>query len=300
MRIASNQYATTVASALQDANAGLSRVMQQMASGQRYLLPSDDSVAAVRLARLSREQSALQQYGNNIGALQTRLSSSEATLSGMKDDLLSLRDLMVWANTASNTPDDLKAMASSVAALRDSLFDAANTRNPEGQYVFSGTASNQAAVLLNAGAPLGSRYSVGSANAQTQDVAVADGVTVPANVSVPGVDSFLNGLDGIVAALQAGQNPSTLAPGLDTLQSTDQMLGTVSSQIGVLGGRQSMLQTLSASQANVSLANKQAQVDVGQLDYAEAATQLNSYTQAVQATQKAYAKVSSLSLFDAL
>jgi len=48
----------------------------------------------------------------------------------------------------------------------------------------------------------------------------------------------------------------------------------------------------------VSLSNQQAMVTLGQLDYGAAAVQLNGYTTAVQATQKAYAKVSALSLFD--
>ena len=39
---------------------------------------------------------------------------------------------------------------------------------------------------------------------------------------------------------------------------------------------------------------------LGELDYGEAAVRLNGYTVAVQATQKAYAKVSALSLFDVL
>ncbi len=39
---------------------------------------------------------------------------------------------------------------------------------------------------------------------------------------------------------------------------------------------------------------------MGQLDYADAEVKLNGYTTALQATQKAYAQVSKLSLFDVL
>ena len=44
----------------------------------------------------------------------------------------------------------------------------------------------------------------------------------------------------------------------------------------------------------------QSMLALSQLDYGEAATRLSGFTTAVQATQKAYAKVSSLSLFDIL
>jgi flagellar hook-associated protein 3 FlgL len=55
---------------------------------------------------------------------------------------------------------------------------------------------------------------------------------------------------------------------------------------------------MDTNHSNVSLSNQQALIDLGQLDYGDAAVKLNGYTSAVQATQKAYAQVSKLSLFD--
>ena len=60
------------------------------------------------------------------------------------------------------------------------------------------------------------------------------------------------------------------------------------------------LSTLDTTHANVSLSNKQAALTLGQLDYADAAVKFNGYSAALQATQKAYAKVSALSLFDVI
>lgn len=51
---------------------------------------------------------------------------------------------------------------------------------------------------------------------------------------------------------------------------------------------------------NVSLSNQQAAITLGQVDYGKAAVELNGYTIAVQAAQKAYGRVSQLSLFNVL
>ncbi|NCT85659.1 MAG: flagellar hook-associated protein 3 [Comamonadaceae bacterium] len=297
MRIATSQYSQTMNTALQTANAGLTKVMSQMASGSRVLKPSDDTIATVRLARLSREEAALDQYRSNITALTTRLQNNETTLTSMQEDLLMVRDLMVWAADSSSTPEDVKAMATSLEALRDSLFYSANTRNAEGQWMFSGTASDVPTLELNAGV-----YSFGAGvNAQTQQVAVGDGVTVAANVSLKeyGLDAFLNGLQAAITAFGNGSYVGANPAGAQ-IDAVDGLMDFLSGQIAQQGGRQNVIKTLDDNHAAVSLSNQEAALALGKVDYAEAAIRLNSYELAVQATQKAYARISNLSLFDVL
>jgi len=303
MRIASTQYHTTMSTALQRAQAQLEQTMEQMSSGARIQKPSDDPVTSVRLSRLTREDAATTQYRDNIAALKTRLSNNEALLDGMNTDMQEVRDLLVWAPNGSNTAEDVAAMASSLTTLRDSLLDTSNSKDQEGRYLFSGTASNTPTVSYNAAAPLGARYSY-TGNGQTQQVVVGNGVTQAANVPLPEVAPLLNQLDQMIATLgTAGVNvndsavQAQLAAGLSQLDAT---MGSVTARISKLGGAQNMLETLDTGHANVSLSNQQAALTLGQLDYNQAAVMLNGYTTAVQATQKAYAKVSALSLFNAL
>lgn len=298
MRIATSQYSQTMNTALQTANAGLTQVMSQMASGSRILKPSDDTIATVRLARLSREEAALDQYRSNITALTTRLQNNETTLTSMQEDLLMVRDLMVWAADGASTKDDMKAMATSLEALRDSLYFSANTRNAEGQWMFSGTASNvQTLEVDQAGV-----YSFGAGvDTQTQQVAVGDGVTIAANVSLREypLDVFLNGLQAAIKAFSDGSYAGANPAGAQIV-ATDELLNFLGGQIAQQGGRQNIIKTMDDNHAAVSLSNKEATLALGKVDYAEAAIRLNSYELAVQATQKAYARVSNLSLFDVL
>lgn len=277
--------------------------MQKMSTGQKLLLPSDDPVTNVRLSRLNREEAALTQYRDNIGALKVRLQQNETALSGMNSDLLEARDLMVWALDGANTPEDVAAMSSSLTALSSSLFYSANTRDQEGRYLFSGTASATASVTYDATAPLGSRYSF-TGNTSRQEVVVANGVGQSANVTVEELPAILNQLENAAALLQApGVNVSDplVHPQLQAaLDGVDTVMSSVSSKVAGLGGMQNILDTLDTNHADVSLSNKQALMDLGQLDYGDAAVKLNGYTTALQASQKAYAQVSKLSLFDVL
>ena len=157
MRISSTQYHTTMNTALQKASFRLEDILQKMASGEKYSLPSEHPVTTVRLSRLYREEAALDQYRDNISALQSRLTQNEVYLDSMTNDMLSARDLMVWAGDGSNTSEDVAAMAGSLQPLLDSLFYAANSSDAEGRYVFSGTAVDSATVSYDPAAPLGAR-----------------------------------------------------------------------------------------------------------------------------------------------
>jgi flagellar hook-associated protein 3 FlgL len=303
MRIATSQYQSTMNQSLQLNQERITRLSSQMAAGERIMLPSDDPVDSVRLSRLQREEATVGQYRANIAAVKERLGRNEGYLSNMANDMMSGRDLLVWAADGSNTSDDLHSMVTPLQALRDSLFYSANTIDQEGRYIFSGTLTDTAAISYDAGAPAGSRYSY-TGNTNDQVVVVGNGLSQVANQNAKGLDQLLNRIDQVLATLAApavdANDPavrSVLGSGLDGM---DDALNLVSGKIAVLGGSQNILSTLDANHANVSLSNQMAITDIGELDMAQAATALSGYTTALQATYKAYSRISELSLFAAL
>ena len=298
MRIATSQYHQTMAQTLGSAQARLEHVLQQMANGKRLLLPSDDPVAGVRMSRLNREEAALDQYRENIGALSVRLTQNETALDTTVSDMMQVRDLLVWASDGANASEDLNAMAGSLVSLRDSLLYSANSRDHEGRYLFSGTASSQPTIVHS-----GTGY-VFNGNEATQLVTVGNEVTQPANVNLKEMADLLNQLDATIAALQTtgvnANDPAVRATLKANLEGTDTTMSAVNGKIAGLGGAQNILATLDDTHASVSVANKQALILLGQLDYGEAAIRLNGYKTALEATQKAYSRVSNLSLFNVI
>jgi flagellar hook-associated protein 3 FlgL len=300
MRISSTQYQAIMNESLQLNQGKLSSLTQQMASGQRIQLPSDDPVDSVRLSRLQREESSIKQYRDNIAAVQIRLTKNEGYLQNMVNDMNSGRDLLVWANDGGNAPADLQAMITPLTSLRDSLFYNSNTVDQEGNYVFSGTATRSAPIAYNAAAPAGSRYSY-AGNTNAQNVVVGNGITQVANENLSGLEKLLNQLDQTIATLSSptvsANDPATRSVLTANLDGFDDAMNLLAGKIAVIGGSQNIIKTLDANHANVSLSNQNAITDIGELDMAQAATELNGYQTALQATYKAYAKIGNLSLF---
>lgn len=303
MRIATSQYQSTMNQSLQGNQERLSYIMRQLDAQKRILLPSDDPVDSVRLSRLAREESTLGQYRSNIASLQLRLTKSEGYLSNMVTEMIPGRDLMVWALDGGNAPDDLKAMVAPLESLRQSLFYNANTIDQEGNYLFAGTLTKTAPIAYDAAAPAGARYTfVGNTNAQ--NVVVGSGLTQPSNENLEGLQKLLNQLDASIAALSAPgatpNDPAVRAVLTANLSGFDEAQALISGKVADLGGRQNIIKTLDDNHANISLSNKMAITDIGGLDVGLAATELNGYSSALQASFKAYAKIGNLSLFNAL
>jgi flagellar hook-associated protein 3 FlgL len=300
MRISSTQYQAIMNESLQLNQGKLSTLTQQMASGRRVQLPSDDPVDSVRLSRLQREESTIKQYRDNIDAVQIRLTKNEGYLQNMVNDMTSGRDLLVWASDGGNAPADLQAMITPLTSLRDSLFYNANTIDQEGNYVFSGTATKTAPMVYNAAAPAGSRYSY-AGNTNSQQVVVGNGITQVANENLSGLEQLLNQLDQTIATLSSPtvnvNAPATRSVLTANLNGFDDAIDLLAGKIAVIGGTQNTIKTLDANHANVSLSNQTAISEIGELDMAQAATQLNGYQTALEATYKAYAKIGNLSLF---
>lgn len=303
MRIATTQYQSTMNLSLQLNQERITYLTQQMASGKRILLPSDDPVDSVRLSRLQREESALLQYRENIAAVKIRMTKTEGYLGNMVNDITAGRDLLVWASDGGNPPSDLAAMVSPLTALRDSLFYNANTIDQEGRYIFSGTATATAPISFNALAAIGARYSF-AGNTATQQVVVGNGITQVSNENLSGLEQLLNELDQTIATLSVPgadpNDPAVRAVLGANLDGFDDALDLISGKIAVLGGSQNILSTMDANHANVSLSNQMAINDIGQVDMGLAATELNGYTTALQATYKSYSRISGMSLFATL
>ncbi|MBX9298625.1 flagellar hook-associated protein FlgL [Chromobacterium piscinae] len=302
MRISSNQYQSVVLLAMQNSSAGMSELLQKMSSGQSMLAPSENPIASVRLLRLQREEASLKQYRDNIGALKSQLTKNETLLSGISTSLRDARDLLV---AAANQPatDDLKAMASPLISLRDSILYAANTKDSEGRYLFSGSAVNNAPIVADDAQPAGSRYRY-NGNGDRQLVTVGEGVTQASNVTLEAMAPLLNQLDKVIATLQSptldSKDPAVGSTVREVMNGVDTALDRVGGTISELGGAQNVLKTLDGNHDSLSLANQDSIIELGSLDYGTAYIAMNNLSMALQTSQKAYGKVSQLTLFDVI
>ncbi len=304
MRISNTQITATMHSAMNRNSAQMGKLMQQMASGKRITLPSDDPIASVRILRVQRTEASLNQYKVNINNVSDSLSIQEANLTAVSDSMLQVRDLLLWAANGSNTEQDLAAMAGELSSIEQTLLSFINVRDEEGRYLFSGTLGETPAATFD---PLTGTYAA-TGNAKHRLAEVANGVLLPENTTaleIFGPDMpLLNRLHALVDTLRnSGLNsndPAVRQQIVDTLAALDDSHGRVMVTVTELGGRQNTLSLLRDSNDEVALVNGKIEGDLAQLDYARASIDLKNYQLSLQATQKTYLKLNSLSLFELL
>ena len=303
MRISNAQITAMMHGSMNTSAEKLGKLMQQMATGERMLLPSDDPISAVRVLRIQREEASLTQYRTNIANVSGNLSKQEANLKAASDTMLNVRDMLLWAANGSNTSEDLAAIANELDSLEKTILSFANVRDEEGRYLFSGTLSNRPAITYDDA----TGYSM-TGNDQYRQAAVANGVLVEENVTakqVFGNDvAVLNDLSALIKTLTDpaldAADPALRTQITDTLASLDSTHGRLLGAVTELGGRQNTLTLLSSSNEDVSLVNQKIEGELSQLDYATASIDLNNYQLSLQATQKTYLKINGLSLFGML
>ncbi|WP_181296188.1 flagellar hook-associated protein FlgL [Pseudomonas sp. Q2-TVG4-2] len=304
MRISNAQITAMMHGSMNTSSAKLGKLMQQMATGERMLLPSDDPISAVRVLRIQREEATLTQYRTNIANVSSNLSKQETNLRSASDTMLSVRDLLLWAANGSNTSEDLAAIANELGNLENAIVSFANVRDEEGRYLFSGTLSDRPALTFDAA----SDTYLMTGNDKYRQAAVANGVLVEENVTAAqvfggGVD-MLNDLHALVQTLADpaldASDPAVRARITASIDSLDVTHGNLLGAVSELGGRQNTLTLLSSSNEDVSLVNQKIEGELSQLDYAKASIDLNNYQLSLQATQKTYLKINGLSLFGML
>jgi flagellar hook-associated protein 3 FlgL len=252
------------------------------------------------LLRIAREESSLAQYQTNIANLSGRLSAAETNLTAASDTILNVRDLLLWAANGTNDQAALESMAGELESLEETIHSYFNSRDEEGRFLFSGTATNQEAVKFD-----GTVYTLGGNN-DTRKVAVANGVLLDDNVTAETVlgtnVDLLNKLHEAVASMK----DATLDPAVVRTSITDAIVALDSSHdallmnVTELGGRQNTLTLLANSQADISLVNEKIEGELSRFDYSLGSLELANYQMAIQATQKTYAKLTGMSLFDLL
>ncbi|WP_019593357.1 flagellar hook-associated protein FlgL [Thioalkalivibrio sp. ALM2T] len=143
MRISTTQIFQSGIDQIQRGQTELNRTSLQMGRGERILSPSDDPSGATQVNQFERIIQATKQYQRNIDNTQPRLQQEESALQSGTDLLQRARELVVAGNNDSQTNETRSYLAGELRQLREGMFDIANTKDPNGEYLFAGTKSLQ-------------------------------------------------------------------------------------------------------------------------------------------------------------
>jgi flagellar hook-associated protein 3 FlgL len=130
--------------------AKLAKLQQQLNSGLKISAPAEDPEAAARILDLDRSISKTEQYQSNIAATRGRLNLEESALEAASNIMYKAKDLTIQAKNDTLNSSDRVAIKYEVDQLLEELAGIANTRNANGEYIFSGDLATVPAFAKNA------------------------------------------------------------------------------------------------------------------------------------------------------
>ncbi|KVE33293.1 flagellar hook-associated protein FlgL [Burkholderia sp. TSV86] len=138
MRISSAQLYSLNVGMMNDQQAQLAQLYQQVSSGISLTTPADNPLAAAQAVQLSAASAALAQYTTNQASALSALQTEDATLASVNTQLNSAYSLLMHAGDGGLSDTDRAALAAQLQGVRDHLLTLANTADGAGNYLFAG------------------------------------------------------------------------------------------------------------------------------------------------------------------
>lgn len=285
-----------------DLRAGIERTRAQISTGRKIERGSQDPAAAAQLRNVARREAMAGVEGDNAARLRQDLGAADDELEAVTALLQRARELAVQAANTPTGADGRRAIAFELEQLTKELFSRANGTTLTGEPLFAGQSSDTPFVRDAAG----NVSYVGTATSGA--VPVAPGTAIERGL--PGSEVFafdLAGtpttafavLGGLAAALQGGA-PDPVAAAGAAIAGIDAALDTANRATTILGTRMAWVEQVQQQQADRGIALAERRSRVGDTDIADAIARLQQSLTALEASQAAFARVSALTLFDAL
>ena len=138
MRISSIEQFQQGIDSILNQQAKLNQTQLQLATGKKVLKPSDDPAVATQLLNLSSLKANNLQYDRNINTALNELELQESVLASSGNVLQRVRELVIQANNATQSPQTREAIADEISNLADELLQLSNSKSPSGEYIFAG------------------------------------------------------------------------------------------------------------------------------------------------------------------
>ena len=141
-RIPNSLVADRLKSNLMAGQKALVQMQEQVATGQKYFLPSEDPASALRTIGLKKLLQRKDQMLANIASDQSLLGVTENTLQTISDALNTAKQLVTGGIGDSTTAAEKQGLAIEAGAVIRQLVNAGNTQF-RGRYLFGGSQNDQ-------------------------------------------------------------------------------------------------------------------------------------------------------------
>ncbi|WP_225578489.1 flagellar hook-associated protein FlgL [Rhodanobacter sp. 7MK24] len=197
--------------------ASIADTQNQVSSGQRINLASDDPNGAAEVVSLNHVLANNTQYTSNINNANARLSTESSTLDSFNSLLNQVDSMAIQGINGTLSSSDRQDMATQLVQIRAQLVQLANTSDANGNALFAGTSTTSTPFVLNNDGSV--TY---NGNGSNQMVSIGSGLTLPDSDN--GAALFMNTPqgNGSFAASAAAGNTGTLLVGANSVTNATQ------------------------------------------------------------------------------
>ena len=313
MRIGTATFDASQVNAMARLNTQIAADLGAISTGQQRAAASDDPASAARSARLARTQADNARYASGLDLAEQRLGIMDKSLDGMANQLIRVKELAIQVSSETSSASDHKVVLTELTQIQKSLVSLGNAQDGGGAYLFAGARASAPAFAQDATTGAVVYNGLGEA----APVAVGDTATIRTSDSGPRLFGAITQAGGrsvfavvadFIAALQQPEpargddvaiaaRRQSLATALDGATAATDRIANVRAD---LGGRLNGVDSERARLSAVGDGLAQARSSLDDTDYAATITSLQRASTILQATQKSFAQVSSLSLFNDL
>lgn len=185
MRISTSMQFENQLYYMQLANSKVDEASKQYNTGLKFQQAGDDPSGMSQKIKYTADTRAYEQYQINAGMAADALSQSETALSSLWDVLGNVKTRLQQAVNGTMDQNSLDAIAEDLEQAQAQIFDLMNTKNAEGEYIFSGHVSSQPCMTITSDG-----HYVCQADGGSREVQVSPTVTVQTTDS--GLNIFEN------------------------------------------------------------------------------------------------------------
>ena len=138
MRVSTAQFYLQSSNQMTNKSADVNERMAYLSSGKRILTAKDDAVSFGSLAGYKDDLANIEKYKRNIDRAESHNNSQEVVFKNAELILDKIKQDMLLANNGRMSSEDLQVLADQVINSFDQLLDIGNSKNENGDYIFSG------------------------------------------------------------------------------------------------------------------------------------------------------------------
>jgi flagellar hook-associated protein 3 FlgL len=289
-------YISNLAASLNQSQATVQQLSQQLSSGLRVNSLHEDPIAAGQNVMLLNQIKQDDTFTQSASQVTGKLQVADSALGSVVSQLTKAISLATSANNGTRSANDVKAIASQIAGIRDEIMTLANT-SYQGQYIFAGTQTTTSPFSTSAA----TSPAVTSYNGDTNVIYLKMPNGQQIQMNVPGSQIFQGaGSNDVFAALNnliadyANGNVDLTQATIDT-EALTTALNYVSQQRVLIDNSITSLSSASDAVEKEKTQLTVSQTDLMQADLADVATRLSLAETQQTALESVIVQLSSIS-----